>query len=64
LPAADSLSALIAHAPREAIIGYLDCEISSGTTRDWQIERSTLPWRIGARAAIALAGDEAWQVVE
>ena len=55
LPAAESITALIehGHATRETIIGYLDCEISYGTTRAWRIERSTLPWREGARAAIA-----------
>jgi hypothetical protein len=76
LPAAGSLSQLIAqtHATREMIIGYLDCEISYGTTAGWRIARSTLPWREGQRAAIAdaftvqngklVARDEAWQVVE
>lgn len=80
LPAAESITALIehGHATRETIIGYLDCEISYGTTRAWRIERSTLPWREGQRAAIAdalvirggrlvaraPAADEAWQVAE
>ncbi|HEX7942533.1 MAG TPA: hypothetical protein VF488_12050, partial [Gemmatimonadaceae bacterium] len=32
-------------------IAYLDCEISYGTTRGWQIERSTLPWQEGKRLA-------------
>jgi hypothetical protein len=80
LPAADSIPALIAanHATRDMIIGYLDCEISYGTTRGWRIERSTLPWREGQRAVIAdaltvrdgrvvaraPAADETWQVAE
>jgi hypothetical protein len=41
------------HPPREALIAYLDCEISYGTTRGWQVERSTLPWRQGQRLALA-----------
>lgn len=55
LPAADSIRDAIArtHATREAIVAYLDCEISYGTTRGWQIERSTLPWREGIRLAFA-----------
>lgn len=55
LPAADSISDAIAktHATREAIIAYLDCEVSYGATRGWRIERSTLPWREGERLAIA-----------
>jgi hypothetical protein len=55
LPAADSLSDAIArtHATREQIIAYLDCELSHGTTRSWQIEHSTLPWREGKRLAFA-----------
>jgi hypothetical protein len=53
LPPADSITDLIAstHATREMIIGYLDCELSYGTTRGWQIERSTLPWQDGRRLA-------------
>jgi len=53
LPAADSIPDAIArtHATREMIIGYLDCEISYGTVRGWQIERSTLPWQQGQRLA-------------
>lgn len=53
LPPGDSLTELIArtHPPRDAIIAYLDCEISYGTTRGWQIERSTLPWQQGKRLA-------------
>ncbi|HET9624343.1 MAG TPA: hypothetical protein VFP84_23385 [Kofleriaceae bacterium] len=61
LPAAASLGALIAHAPRAQVLAYLDCEISYGATPGWRIERSTLPWRVGARAAV---DDVAWQVVE
>jgi hypothetical protein len=55
LPPGDSLTELIArtHPPREALIAYLDCEISYGTTRGWQVERSTLPWRQGQRLALA-----------
>jgi hypothetical protein len=53
LPAADSITDLIAttRATREAVLGYLDCELSSGTTRGWQIEHSTLPWQEGKRLA-------------
>ena len=53
LPTVDSLSEAIAktHATREAIIAYVNCEISYGTTRGWQVERSTLPWREGKRLA-------------
>lgn len=76
LPAAGSITALIAqtHAKRDTIIGYLDCELSYGTTTGWRIERSTLPWREGQRAAVAdvltvrdgklVTPDAAWQVVE
>ena len=55
LPAGDSITDVIAkiHATRETIIAYLDCEISYGTTRGWQIEHSTLPWREGKRLAFA-----------
>jgi hypothetical protein len=53
LPTADSITAAIARtgATREAIIGFLDCEISYGNTRGWQIIRSTLPWQEGKRLA-------------
>jgi hypothetical protein len=53
LPTADSLSDAIAknHATRDVVIAYLDCEISYGTTRGWQVEHSTLPWREGKRLA-------------
>lgn len=53
LPPGDSLAELIArtHPPRDTLIAYLDCEISYGTTRGWQIERSTLPWQQGKRFA-------------
>jgi hypothetical protein len=52
-PGGGSLGELIArtHPPRDAVIAYLDCEISYGTTRGWQIERSTLPWQQGKRLA-------------
>jgi hypothetical protein len=55
LPAASSMADLIArtHATRETIIAYLDCELSYGTTRGWQVEQSTLPWREGKRLAFA-----------
>lgn len=55
LPAATSLAEAIAasHATRETILAFLDCEISYGTTRDWRIEHSTLPWREGERLAFA-----------
>jgi hypothetical protein len=64
LPAGGSLTELIerTHATREAIIAWLDCEISFGTVRGWQIERSTLPWRQGqalgfaARIAVDASG--------
>lgn len=51
LPTADSITDAIARtaATREAIIGFLDCEISYGNTRGWQIVRSTLPWQEGKR---------------
>jgi hypothetical protein len=54
LPEADSLTDAIAktHATREQIIAYLDCELSYGSTRNWQIERSTLPWQEGKRLAM------------
>lgn len=64
LPAAASLADAIAatHAPRDAIVALLDCEISYGATHDWRIERSTLPWREGQRLAfadrIAIAADQ------
>ena|SRR5438045_3895241 len=53
LPAADSITDAIAttHATREAIIGFLDCEISYGSTRGWHIVHSTLPWQEGKRLA-------------
>jgi hypothetical protein len=55
LPPGDSLAELIARTrpPRDAVVAYLDCEISYGTTRGWQIERSTLPWQEGKRLALA-----------
>lgn len=55
LPAGASISEAIArtHATREQIIAYLDCEISYGTVRGWQIERSTLPWQEGKHLAFA-----------
>jgi len=55
LPRGDSLTELIArtHPPRDTVIAYLDCEISYGTARGWQIERSTLPWRQGQRLGFA-----------
>lgn len=63
LPAARSLADAIteSHATREVIIGFVDCEISFGTTHGWRVERSTLPWREGKRLAfadrIAIAAD-------
>jgi hypothetical protein len=53
LPPGDSLAELIArtHPPRDAVLAYLDCEISYGATRGWRIERSTLPWQQGKRLA-------------
>jgi hypothetical protein len=55
LPAATSLAEAIAasHATRETIVAFLDCEISYGTTHDWRIEHSTLPWQEGKRLAFA-----------
>ncbi len=53
LPAADSLTALVAEtkATRAQIIEILDCELSYGTVRSgrvaWEIRYSTLPWREG-----------------
>jgi hypothetical protein len=59
LPAAASISEAIAarHATREAIVAFLDCEISYGRVSGWQIERSTLPWRQGQRLGLA---DRIW----
>jgi hypothetical protein len=56
LPAAASIRDAIAgtQATRDMIIGYLDCEISFGTVRGWQIERSTLPWQEGKRLAFVV----------
>lgn len=55
LPAGASIREVIArtHATRATIIAYLDCEISYGTVRGWQIEHSTLPWQQGKRLAFA-----------
>jgi hypothetical protein len=55
LPAAASIRDAIAraHAARELILAYLDCEISYGRVRGWQIELSTLPWQEGKRLAFA-----------
>jgi len=55
LPPGASLTELIArtHPARDTLLAYLDCEISYGTTRGWQIERSTLPWLQGKRLAFA-----------
>jgi hypothetical protein len=55
LPAAQSIADAIAQtrATREIIIAFLDCEISFGTTPDWRVERSTLPWQEGKRLAFA-----------
>ncbi len=50
LPVAESLDSLIVHtrATRAQIVGYLDCEFSTGLVRGgsipWQIQQSTLPW--------------------
>lgn len=54
LPAGVSIADVIARtqATREVIIGYLDCEISSGRVAGWQIEQSTLPWQQGKRLAL------------
>jgi hypothetical protein len=77
LPPGGSLGEAIArtHATRAQIIAYLDCELSYGRVRGWQIERSTLPWREATRlafvdriaidangqpAARAAAAGEAW----
>lgn len=52
LAGAAHLSHLVREAPsREAMQDLVDCEISLGSTDDWRIERSTLPWRIGATLA-------------
>lgn len=67
LPPADSLGDAIAKrgATRDVVIAYLDCEISYGTTRGWQVERSTLPWREGKRLAFVdrIALDAAGQPI-
>jgi hypothetical protein len=53
LPVAESLGALIVatRATRAQIIEYLDCEFSAGRVHggaiEWEIQRSTLPWREG-----------------
>jgi hypothetical protein len=51
LPAAASIRDARTQATRDMMITYLDCEISFGTVRGWQIERSTLPWQQGKRLA-------------
>ena len=55
LPPGSSISELIARTrpAREAIIGYLDCEISYGSVAGWRVERSTLPWQVGQRLGLA-----------
>jgi hypothetical protein len=55
LPAADSIADAItkSHATRNTIIAFLDCELSYGTTRAWQVWSSTLPWREGKRLPFA-----------
>jgi len=55
LPPAESLDSLIVstRATRAQIIGYLDCEFSTGLvgkgSAAWEIRQSTLPWREGRR---------------
>ncbi len=52
LAEATPLSQLVRAAPSTAAMQDLvDCEISMGSTDDWRIERSTLPWRVGAALA-------------
>jgi len=76
LPAAASMKALIesTHATREQIVGYLDCEFSTGRVSDWKIEQSTVPWREGRRLEFVdslsskgglaphVAGEDRWSV--
>src|SRR5439155_20724042 len=52
-PGAGSVTGAIATAPGTAgaIIGFLDCEVSYGSTRGWHIVHSTLPWQEGKRLA-------------
>ena len=53
LPPAESLEALIAatHPTRAQLVAWLDCELSAGRVRGgsvpWEIQHSTLPWRVG-----------------
>lgn len=55
LPPAESLKTLITetHAGRRQVIEWLDCELSFGRVRGgriaWEVEYSTLPWRVGRR---------------
>ena len=52
LAGAGHLSHLVREAPSlEAMQDLVDCEISIGATDGWRIERSTLPWRVGAGLA-------------
>ena len=52
LAAAAPLSQLVREAPSlEAMQSIVNCEISIGSTAGWRIERSTLPWRVGAALA-------------
>ncbi|HMG54346.1 MAG TPA: hypothetical protein VK601_12710 [Kofleriaceae bacterium] len=55
LPAGESLTELIArnHPGRDALLAWLDCEISYGAAHDWRIESSTLPWLQGKRLVFA-----------
>lgn len=54
----ESLAARLAQCSPEEARALIDCEVSLGTitAAGWQIERSTLPWRVGA---LLLAPDTA-----
>jgi len=72
LPPGDSLVDVVARADRATRLKYVDCELSFGTVSGWRIERSTLPWREGARLEVVdqinvegnrvLVRDPAWRV--
>lgn len=72
LPPADSLVDVMARADHATQRKYVDCELSFGTVRGWQIQRSTLPWREGARLEVVdqitedgnrvLVRDPSWRI--
>jgi hypothetical protein len=60
LPHGDSLSELVKASDLKDARALLDCEISLGRVHDgsWRIERSSLPYRVGADLAPAFSADE------